>query len=318
MPTIAIVSKMSDAERDEIRSICNGDVTFVESSEDRDVLAREGADVEIVYGNVRDFELSQLPKLSWVQCTWAGVENILYPAMIERRVAITNVRGQRGRAMSEHAIGGLLYLLRDFPQQHVNKQKHEWSNKLNTGMIDESKVLILGLGAIGNELAPRLKALGATVYGVNSDGRAHADCAACYTLESMSEILAEIDHVICCLPATPLTNGKLNTDFFAALKKGAAFVNISRGSVVNEVDLITAIDDGQLCGAVLDVTNPEPPEKDSPLWGHSRILLTGHSSWAPRGDDERAAFPIFCHNLKLWLDGKSSEMRNLIDYEKGY
>lgn len=318
MPCIAIVSKMSDIERQRLAEMCGGELTLIDSSQDRDVLARDGAEVEIVYGNVRDFELPKLPKLQWVQCTWAGVENILYPAMVKRRVLITNVRGQRGRAMSEHALAGLLYLLRDFPQQHLNKQQRAWKSKLNCAMIADSKVLILGMGAIGDQLAPRLQALGASVYGVNSDGRSHPECAACYTLDGMEAILGQIDHVICCLPATPLTRAVLNAAFFDKLKAGAAFVNIARGAPVDEDALLAAVESGRLRGAVLDVTDPEPPADDSPLWQHPRILLTGHSSWAPRGDDERSAINVFCENLQLYLQGRSDEMHNLIDYDKGY
>ena len=298
MPKIAIVSHMTQEERNSIREICKDDVDFIESSEDRDVLAREGEEVEIVYGNVRDFELPKLPQLHWVQCTWAGVENILYPAMIERAPLISNVRGQRARAMSEHAVAGLFYLLRDFPQQQLNKQNCEWSNNIQAGMTDGSNILILGMGAIANELAPRLKALGAAVYGVNSDGRDQQDCAQCFTLNTMHSVLPEIDHVICCLPATATTNKILSTEFFAAIKENAAFVNISRGSVVDHQAMIEAVDSGNLSGAVLDVIDPEPPGADNVLWQHPRILLTGHSSWAPEGDSERAAFPIFCANLK--------------------
>lgn len=309
---------MSDDERQTIREICQDDVTFIESSKDRDVLAREGGDVEIVYGNVREFELASLPKLGWVQCTWAGVENILYPVMIKQKIYLTNVRGQRGTAMSEHAIGGLLYLLRDFPQHVQNNAKNEWSSKTSCGMIADSSILLLGMGAIADIMAPRLQAFGATLYGVNSDARSHPACKQCFTLESMHEILSEIDHVICCLPATALTEKIMNADFFNCLKSGAAIVNISRGSVIDESALINAIDSAQLCGAVLDVTSPEPPVADSPMFAHPRILLTSHNSWAPRGDDERSAFPIFCHNLKCWLAGNKSEMLNVINYEKGY
>ena len=312
---IATVSKMSDEDRRRVEAVA--DVTWLDFSSDRDGLAERGGEVEVVYGNVREHELAALPHLRWVHATWSGIENLLYPAMVGSEVIITNTRGQVALQMSEHAVAGLLHLCRDFPTWVAASRDRQWRADSHATLLSGSTVAVLGTGAIAKVLIPKLTALGATVWGVNSDGRPFAGCEACFTLETIRERLGEIDHIVILLASTPATRKVIDGEFLGGLKPGAGVVNLSRGTVLDEAALIEQIDAGHLRGAVLDVTDPEPPAEDSPLFGHPRILLTGHRSWQPPMGN-RLAMEVFIANLKAFAEGRTEAMVNVVDKSRGY
>jgi len=312
---IAIVSKMSEEDRQRIRA--RGDVELMDFSEDRDGLAERGSSAQVVYGNVREHEFPKMTDLKWVHATWSGIENLLYPAMKRSEVIITNTRGQVAGPMSEHALAGLLYLSRDLPAWVEASRAGRWRTESHGRLLAGSTVAVLGTGAIAEVLIPKLNALGATVWGVNSDGRSIDGCAETFTMPTIRDRLGDVDHIVVLLASTPTTYKAINHDFLTALKPGAGVVNLSRGAVIDESALLDLLDRDHLRGAVLDVTDPEPPPDDSPLFGHRRVLLTGHRSWQPGGDG-RLSMDIFLHNLRVFLNGRTDEMRHVVNKTRGY
>ena len=315
-PHIALVSKLSQEQQDEL--ISSFDVTLSYFNDRRDALAEEGEPVDIVYGNVRPFELPSLPNLKWIHATWAGIENLCYPELIERNLLVTNVRGASAEAMSEHAITGLLYFLRDIPCHSQANTESSWARSPNHQFLGGSTIMLLGTGGIGKVLASKLAALGVTVIGVNSDGPSVAGCKETCILTEAPQKLSTVDHLISTLPLTPSTQGLLDHTWFAALKPHSIFVNISRGKVVNEADLVTAINSQTIRGAFLDVTTEEPLPDDSPLWNTPNLFITGHRSYLPGPKGSSPAFTVFKENLAHYLAGNTEAMINVIDFEKGY
>ena len=287
-------------------------------SERRDELVDQGDAVEVVYGMVRPHELAALTGLRWVQASWAGVENLLYPAMIEREIVITNVRGQRATAMAEHAVAGLLHMLRDFPAHAAAQRAGEWRSEAQARLLCDSHVAVLGTGGIGRAVITRLQALGARVTGVSRSGAPVAGCDRVVAASGLATELPDIDHVVVTVPATADTTGLVDGAFLDALRSGAIVVNVSRGAVVVEADLLDRLDRGRVAGAVLDVTHPEPPPPGSPLYAHPRILLTGHRSGQPRQDPGTGGGDVLRHNLACWLRGDRDAMRNVVDPTAGY
>ena len=150
MTKIALVSTISEAEEGVLTDAF--DVELLHFNHRRDDLAKEGDDIDIIYGNVRPFELPSLPNLKWVHATWAGIENLCYPELIERDPIVTNIRGAVADAMSEHAIAGLLHFIRDLPEHdRANKQK-QWSRSASGSLIKDSTILVMGTGGIGKRL----------------------------------------------------------------------------------------------------------------------------------------------------------------------
>ncbi|MCZ7648448.1 MAG: D-2-hydroxyacid dehydrogenase [Planctomycetota bacterium] len=316
MPVIALVSKMSDVQREAVHAAYPG-VEFLDFSQERDGLAARGRAAEIVYGNVRPAELPKLPNLKWIHAGWTGVENLLYPEMLERGVLITNTRGQVAPAMAEHVVAGLLYFARDFDAFRRAQAERRWRAGSQASLLEGSRALVLGVGAIGRVLIPKLAALGVRVRGVNTDGRAVDGCDEVRTLATVREALGDVDHLICLLPATKHTRKFIDEPFLHALKPGASVINVSRGGPLDEAALLKLLDAGHLKGALLDVTDPEPPPAESPLFAHPKVLLTGHES--PHGSKGGPlGFETFLHNLGRYLAGDLDGMRSRVDPEMGY
>jgi phosphoglycerate dehydrogenase-like enzyme len=320
---IALVSRLDPdgPEADRIRAICGGaeNVELLNFADDRDGLVERGSDVQIVYGNVREHEFDQLPNLKWVHATWSGVENLLYPKMVDSDVIVTNTRGQVATPMAEHGVGGMFYLARDLPAHVRGTMQRQWKVETEPCLVSGSQAIILGIGAIGRVLAPMLSALDVRVIGVNSDGRAVEGCRRTTTLDGVGDYLASTDWLFILLPATEQTHKIVDRDMLAGLKQGAGVINLSRGPVLDHVAMGELIEEGHLRGAVLDVTDPEPPDESWPLWEDPRILLTGHRSWKPPVESEKSrGFETFARNLEYFIQGEPERMLSLVDKKQGY
>jgi phosphoglycerate dehydrogenase-like enzyme len=318
MTQIACVTRLDDPEKiDRIKQVCP-DARILHFHDDRDRLIHRGRDSEIVYGNVRPHELPALDRLRWVHANWTGIENLLYPAMVESDVIITNTRGQCAVPMAEHAVASLGYLGRDLPAHLQANQQGKWKRDDEPTLLAGSCVLLLGTGAIADQLIPRLRGLGMEVVGVNSDGRPIDGCRETYPLNVSALPLDQVDHVICLLPGTPATRGAIGHEMLGRLKPGATLINLSRGSVVDQQAMTHALETGQLRGAVLDVTDPEPLPDDHPLFNHPRVLITAHHSWRPPGSAGDLSLQTFIHNLQCFNENRLDQMRNVVDKQRGY
>jgi phosphoglycerate dehydrogenase-like enzyme len=308
---------MSAEDQERVRSLCEGRYEVVDFSKDRDSLVEQGENVEIVYGMVRPFELEQLPRLKWVQASWTGIENLLYPAMVESDVLVTCSKGHSSVPLAETALAAILYFARDFPGFPRGRWKKGWDEVERQRIVEGGQALVLGLGAIGEVVVEKLKALGVRCRAVTSTGAPEDSCSDVHTLETIREHLSDVDYCVNCLPGSEHTYRCVDDDFLGRLAPGAIFVNVGRGKTVDESALLRHLDSGHLSGALLDVTDPEPPEPDSPLLTHPRIICTGHRASFPMGDPE-AAFKTFAENLQHWFAGESDRMRHKVDKRKGY
>lgn len=320
MPVIALVSRMSIEQQARVQAVCataGRPADFLDFSQDREGLPLRGAAAEIVWGRVKPEEFPHLPHLRWIHANWTGIENLIFPALIASQVILTNTRGQSAQAMSEHIVGAVFYLARDFAAFYRSTQNRLWKAEANMSKVQGTRALILGVGAIAGVLLPKLAALSITIRGVNSSGRPAHGVNDMHTLTGVREHLTDIDWLISLMPATAHTRHCIDEPFLRALKPNAGVINLSRGAVLDADALIRCIDDGHIRGAVLDVTDPEPPPADSPLFGHPKVLLTGHQS--PRPSDETGvAMDVFLHNLAVYLKGDTASFRNRVDFAKGY
>lgn len=317
---IGLVSRLDDAAgRRAVVDAVSRPVELRDYFDDRDGLAAGGGDVEVVYGNVRPHELERLPRLRWVHATWSGVENLLYPAMVERGVLVTNTRGQVAGSMAEHGAAAVMYLARDFAAHVEATAAGRWRAGAEPRRVAGSRAVVLGAGAIGGALIPKLGALGVSVVGVNSDGRAVEGCERTTTLEGVGAYLGETDWLIVLLPATSATRRVVDEAMLRRLKRGAGVVNLSRGSVVDGEALLGCVREGRLRGAVLDVTDPEPLPAGHAMWGDPRILVTGHRSWAPPpAETAGLALETFVENLRCYEAGRFEAMVSRVDPTRGY
>jgi glyoxylate/hydroxypyruvate reductase A len=257
-------------------------------------------------------ELAKLPKLKAILSFAAGIDHMTGDPHLPKNVPIVRaVSDASKQTMSSFCAAQVLRfhhrldLYAEFQKQGV------WKQVLPRDM-SETTVGILGLGALGLDLAQRLVALGFPVNGWSRSG-ASVDGVKVFHVKQFVDCLAASTVVICLLPLTDETRGILDAKAFAAMPKDSYVINVARGGHVVVPDLIAAIDSGHLAGATLDVFEPEPLPADSPLWKHPKITVTPHTSG--RMSSARVASNMV-ELLKQVTSG--APLRNTVDWSKGY
>jgi phosphoglycerate dehydrogenase-like enzyme len=281
--------------------------------------AEEAHGVEARYAT-REF-LAKAKNLVWVQAMSAGVERLiaLEPLVRNDRIVLTNHRAVQGPAIADHAMAMLLSLTRDLRFHATNQEKKVWGrggSELTPIALDGRTMLVVGLGGIGSEIAKRAKGFGMTVWATRRSEAPKPQFVDRVELSpALLSMLPEADVVVMTAPLTPETQGMFNKEAFAAMKKGAFFVNVSRGAIVVQEELIAALQSGKLAGACLDVTDPEPLPASSPLWGMRNVVITPHVSGDAEVTDTRR-WTLLRENLRRFAAGEP--LYNVVDKQAGY
>jgi phosphoglycerate dehydrogenase-like enzyme len=233
------------------------------------------ADADAAYGTVPPDLFARATKLRWICAARAGLGgDWFYDALVQSDVIVTNMRGSYNEHLSTHAMAFLLAFARRFEYYLPQKQ---WQRGPEMIDLPTQTVLIVGVGGAGSEASTLCAAFGMRVLGIDPRvTEPPTGMAELCTPDRLEERLGEADFVIVTTPETPETLGMFNARRFARMKRGAYFINISRGGCAVTADLIAALQSGQLAGAGLDVVDPEPLPPDSPLWGMPNVLITPH------------------------------------------
>lgn len=284
-------------------------VVYLNSTDD----LSSAAECDIVFGEPRMIHaaLASLPKLRWAQSTYAGVEALLEPSL-RRDYALTNVRGVFGDLMSEYVIGYLLQHERHMFERYQAQKEHRWENSL-TGYLRGKTIGLLGVGSIGADLARAAKFFGMTVRGFTRSSKSSADVDAYFHGDDLTAFASGLDYLVSVLPSTADTRHIVDADLLAALPAHALFINVGRGSAVDESALIRALESKRIAGAVLDVFEEEPLPKDHPLWDAPNLLMTFHTSAPSLPED---VFQIFEENYRHYVRGE--DLKYKVDFERGY
>lgn len=246
--------------------------------------------------------LARLEHYGWIHFLSAGVEKIWDMPFSKDGVVLTKSSGVHGSPMSEFALGAMLYFAKSFDQFVEQSREGLWQRAW-LDELDGQTVTILGMGHIGGAIAQRAKAFGMNVIGVQRTPRDTPHVDAMVGLEQLSEVLAETQYLVVCLPLTPATTGLVDHAMLGRLPAGAVLVDISRGGVVQESAVVDALECGHLRGAALDVFEQEPLAADSPLWNNPKVLLTPHVSGTnPRYMEK--AIEVFIANARQLLAGQ--------------
>lgn len=263
-----------------------------------------GAEILAVY----DFRTSLVRELgddarslSWVHAASAGVDAALAPAVADAGIVVTNAQGVFDRPIAEYVLGLLLSFCKDLPRTLALQRDRTWKHR-ETRSFAGRRVLIVGAGSIGSEVARLTLAVGAEVRGIASTRRPHELLGSLHPVDELDDHLAWADDVVVCLPLNDGTRGLFDAGRFEAMRPGATFVNIGRGPVVVERDLVDALHAGRVSAAGLDVFEVEPLPDDSPLWSLDNVVVSPHMS----GDEEgweAALTRQFAENLERWRAG---------------
>lgn len=279
------------------------------------------ADAVLGWGvTAKNFPLAQ--KLKWVHVTAAGVGSLLFPAMVESDVTITNSRGLHADAMAEHTLGVMLsfarqlHLCRDAQRGRRWIQDELWTLMPTLRPLTGSTMVLVGLGAVGGAISARARSLGVHVIGVRrraDAGDTRADEQ--HGIDALPGLLPRADWLVLAAPLTAGTRHLIGTAELALLKRSAVVINVGRGHLIDEPALVEALREGRIAGAGLDVVEVEPLPEASPLWDMPNVLLTPHSSGVA-ADYWSRAMAIFADNLQRYIDGRA--LNNLVDKREGY
>ncbi|WP_296254178.1 MULTISPECIES: D-2-hydroxyacid dehydrogenase [unclassified Pseudomonas] len=255
--------------------------------------------------------LRQGRKPQWLQSTWAGVTPLLAHGL-NRDYRLTRAVGIYGQVMAEFVLTYMLVHEREVLARLVSQVERKWDDRMGQSLAGR-KVLIVGTGDIGASVAQFLVPFGVQLYGVASTARTLAPFVEVGALEDLPRLVSEVDFVINLLPNTPQTHDIYDAKLFARFKPSALFINIGRGVAVVDADLVHALKEGHVAGAVIDVCRQEPLPQRHPFWTAWGLLLTGHSS----GPTSPVAMTqLFVENLKAFMAGEA--LRGQVDFAKGY
>lgn len=259
-----------------------------------------GAAAGVVYRSARN--------LKWVQSFGTGVDNIKDHPDLQPDVTVTKVHGVHGPQLSEAAFAAMLSFARHMPETLRNQRDARWL-KLTATLLSGKTVAILGLGAIANDLAPRCKAFGMHVVGITGARREVPAFDRIYTTAEIGTAVADVDFLVVLTPHSPATHHLVNARVLSAMKPDAVLVNLARGGVVDEVDLLQALDENRIAGAALDVFEQEPLPPASPFWSHPKVIVTPHSAGFHAGYPEQA-YAAVAANLERYLEGGVAALEN--------
>jgi phosphoglycerate dehydrogenase-like enzyme len=285
---------------------------FEESVAEGDVILSWGAKREVM-----EQLLARSPKLRWIHSRSAGLDGLMFPALVESPVPLTNGRGVFSQSLGEFILAGILYFAKDIPRMLRSQKAGLW-DQFDVQEIRGQTLGIIGYGDIGRAIAKRASAMEMKVLGMRrrpelSEG--DANVAELFGFGEKKKMIERCDYVVSAMPLTPDTKDFVNAEDFAAMKKTAIFMNVGRGPVVDEPALIAALQSGQIRGAALDVFAVEPLPAGHPFYSMENVLMSAHCA------DNTAewlydAMRFFYQNLERF--SRNEPLLNVVDKEAGY
>lgn len=275
------------------------------------------SETEIILGLFLPSVCEAAPNLRWIQSNSAGMDNFLFPEIIERDdVIVTNMAGLYASQGGEHAWALLLSLARGIPHVVGADGRRAW--QMPVVELTGSTLGIVGLGGFGMEMVKRAQGYDMTILAIDpvrEDKPEEVSELKPATPENLHELLRRSDVVMLACPKTPETYHLIGTGEFASMKRTAYLVNVTRGGIIDEDALVDALKSGEIAGAGLDVTEIEPPPPESALWNAPNLIITPHRAGSSQ-HRPRKTFEFFCQNLERYLKGEP--LRNVVGKRRGF
>jgi phosphoglycerate dehydrogenase-like enzyme len=286
-------------------------------------IEREIADSDAcVAWSIRPEQFRHAKRLKWIHSPAAAVHQLMFPELVESYVIVTNAREVHGPVVAEHALAVILALAKKIPQAVRFQEQHIWAQRT---MFEEmpplmeiagAEVLLIGYGSIGREFTKRAKALGMRVTAVREHPERGAEAAdAVASAAELDALLPNADFVVLAAPLTPATRHLMNQERIARMKPTAYVVNVSRGPLIDDDALISALKSRTIAGAALDVFVEEPLPGDSPYWDLQDVLITPHTAAVTPKLWERHYHQI-SENVRRFLAGQP--LLGVVNKQQGY
>lgn len=289
---------------------------------------------EVLYTTDSVPEKEKAPNLRWVHSHWAGVERMTQGPLWDSDIIITNTSGIHAPNMGQYSLAQILAWANRIPAWIRQQQTGTWpARRRETFMSDElhGRTLgIIGYGSIGREVARLATAFGMEVLATKRNARRVQDegytlpgfgdpsgdlARRIYPTEATRSMVGDCDYIVITLPLTERTHHLFDETMFRAMKPSCFVVNVGRGGVIKEGDLIRALQKGWIAGAGLDVFEAEPLPDNSPLWGMPNVILSPHVSGFSEAYEARA-LDLFIANLERYVAGET--LLNVVQRDVGY
>ena len=301
IPKVIITGKHTEESIRKFRELPDCQVVFVKRLEE--IQPEDCADAQMLVGSASPEIVKKMPNLRFVQLFSAGANGF---GWLPEQVVLANAYGAYGDSIAEHMLTTTLMAMKRMPEYLEMQKQKGWELLKDIDRFEGSKVLSVGMGAIGTSYLRKAHALGATCYGVRRTVHDKPDFVEILVSpDEMDALLPEMDVVALSLPGTAEVGGMFDERRLRLMKPTAILVNVGRGNSVVTEDLIRVMEEGHLKAACLDVMNPEPLPNDHPLWTTPRVYLTPHISGGYRaGVNYERVIDTAITNLRLVLQGK--------------
>lgn len=308
------VEILSKEEADKLRELTGAEILDVDNIRDHvDIL--DQVEAIIPPWRFKAEELALLKNLKWVQTFSAGVNTYPLEEIKKRDILLTNSSGVHAPQMTDHIMGMILAFSRGLLPSIRKQKEKKWNVDFSLTELTDKEMLIVGAGSIGKVLAKKAKAFDMKVIGLKRtvEELLHFDLVR--PLEDLKEAMKSADYVVILAPLTKDTRGLIGKEELAVMKKDAVLINLARGPLVDEKELILALQEERIRGAGLDVFSREPLPEESPLWDLENVILTPHMGGFSDVSNERS-IALIAENIRRFQNGE--ELLNQVDISLGY
>ena len=279
------------------------------------------ADILLAW-SIRPEQFARATRLKWIHSSAAAVHQLLFPEIVNSDVQITNARSVHAPVVAEHVVALLFALAKRLPQCLEYQRSSTWAQQLifeekpTVRELEGATLCLLGLGSIGREVLRRARALGMRVIAVREHPERGTDGAdQIFGRDRLSAAFAQSDFVVLAAPLTRATHHIINSESLAAMRSHAYLINVGRGPLIHDADLVAALNQRKIAGAALDVFAEEPLPASSPYWQMKNVLITPHLAAVTEKLWERH-YALISENLKLFFRNKP--LKGSVDKTKGY
>ncbi len=253
--------------------------------------------------------------LRWIHTISAGIDHVLFPLLIESDIVLTSASGVYDVPIAETVLGYMLLVVKRLPEFFEQQRAHRW-RRLDLRELCGVTIGVVGLGNIGAEVARLARAFGMRVVATKRHPERGAEVAdLVLPSHRLHDLLAQSDFVVITVPMSHETHHLIDAQSLAQMKPDAWLINVARGAVVDEAELVRALQEGRIGGACLDAFEEEPLPEDSPLWDLPNVIITPHNSGLSHRLHERSA-DLFLENLRRYMAGEP--LLNVVDKKAGY
>ncbi len=248
-------------------------------------------------------DISNFDNLEFIQITSVGYDRIPVEYIKERNIKIFNAENVYSIPISEWVLLKILEIYKKSKLFYESQRQHRWEKQRNILELTGKNALIIGFGSIGQEIAKRIKPFGVKTIAIDIESKQSEFINEYHNFNSIKDILNKGDIIIISVPLTEETKGMINSDMIGYMKNQSILVNVSRGAVINQNEMIQEIKNGKFLGVALDVFEEEPLSADSELWSLDNVIITPHNSFQSEKNGQRL-FDVIYKNLKAFVEDR--------------